>query len=304
MMCVAVVALMIRFVGELVLSLKLFFADSVEDLLVIARWTARSELLAMAALALLAVGVASNLGELRRRRWPLGAALFGLGAFAVSFAIHAWLYDLVSAAAASGFDLDHEELAKLPLRSFLATAGLVGGLFATVRLVRAYAMTESNLGLREQARNIGGMLLLLPILDTFYRYSYGLGVGLAYGPYALIIAGLLFAFWLWCFRQTGALFVSVLYYLRVAQDVPLADVVTPAAASLRPARPSASPPAAPSSSPPSSSSSSSPSLAAASSSKPALAPPPAPVTPIEPTASVAPASDEPTPIDGGPRFLS
>jgi hypothetical protein len=289
MMCVAVALFMFHHIGELVLSLQMFMASSGEDVLSVVRWSARGQFLVMAAVALLMVGVASNLAELRRRRWPLTAAGVALAGFGVAFLVHAWLYGLLGDVADGNFFVLIDDANELPTRMFLATAGRVIGLFATVRLVRAYAMTESNHGLREEARNIGGMLLLLLIVDTFYRFSYGLGVGLAFGPMALIAAVLLFAFWLWCYRQVGALYVSAIYYLRVAQDVAVVEVVTPAAASLRPtaSSPSTSRPGI-----------TRPPLG----SKPAIAPPPV-VTPIEPTESAAPTQDAPTPIDGGPRFL-
>lgn len=281
MMCVAVVLLMLRFLVEIVIAVRLFRAGMFDDLTWAFRWMARSQLIVMAAAALFVVGVASNLPELRRRRWSTTTALVALAAFAVTFLVHAWAYGLLSEVADGDVLGRLDDADRIPTRMFLATVTLVVGLFATVRVVRAYAMTDSNLALREQARNIGGMLILLIIADTFYRYSYGLGGGsgpgaAVFGPVAFAAGVGLIAFWLWCYRQLGALFVSIIYYLRVAQDVPLVDVVTPAAR--------------------------------VATSKPAIAPPPPSkpaiiVAPIEPTASVAPSQDAPTPIEDGPRLL-
>ncbi|MEZ4399037.1 MAG: hypothetical protein R3B06_03415 [Kofleriaceae bacterium] len=286
-MSIAVLCMLARYLLEVVLTVMMLDVDSLPGLASLVTWTARLHWLDLSALALFMVGVGLNLGELRRRRWSPVAAVVALVAFAGAFAFHAWLTVLLGDVAAAlrgetrGFDVGR--LDAVPRWTLVATVAYAVGLSATVRVVRAYSMTDGNLGLREQARAIGGMLILLIIADTFYRFTYGLGaITNPMGMLGVAAAVGLMVFWFWCHRQLGALFESARYYLRAAGSLPTADVVRHAPADVvrhAPA-PAPVPPPAP------------------------IAPAPAPRLVDAPLAGHAPTAPAATPTDGaGPRLL-
>jgi hypothetical protein len=315
MMTIAVVVMMLRYALELALVAWSLGVDSLDDIASLLTWLARLRLLDLAALTLLIVGVASNLGELRRRRLSVTTGVIALVTFVLTFAVHAWMYDLLTDLAA-GFRGEGsllgrtDELERVPTRTFLATIAYVAGLFATVLMVRGYALTDGNLALREAARVIGGLLVLLLIADTFYRFTYGLGgSATAFGILGLAAAIGLSVFWFWCHRRLGHLFDTAKYYLRATADIPIAEVRPAATPSPRavtrppsPVAAAANPPApratSPIAAPPAIAAPPSPLVA------PATSPPPSASPSSLPPAAPTSRLDESTPpTDGGPRFL-
>lgn len=273
-MTIAALVMMARYAGEVLLALwALFGGGSVESFL---RWLARLQFGSGVACLLLILGAALQLGELRRRRLSVTAAVVAIATLTGALAFHLWLYDLLSALPTSLVRVG--ELERLPARSLLAGLGYVVGLVAVVLTIRAYALTDDNLPLRELARATGGWLIALFVADTFYDYTYGLGSGGGFlGIWGALWAFGLLAAWIWVHRLFGRLVDTARYYLRETEfAMPRAEVVRGA-----PATAAIAPPA------------------------PAPAPPPPSVPVIAPIAAAAPtrADEVATPTGDGPRFL-
>lgn len=270
-MTIAALVMMARYAGEVLLALwALFGGGSIEFFL---RWLARLQFGSGVACLLLILGAALQLGELRRRRLSVTAAVIAIATLTGALAFHLWLYDLLSALPTSLARVG--ELERLPARSLLAGLGYVAGLVAVVLTIRAYALTDDNLPLRELARATGGWLIGLFVADTFYDFTFGLGSGAGFlGIWGALGAFGLLAAWIWVHRLFGRLVDTARYYLRETETaIPRAEVVREA-------------PVAPASTP--------------------VAPaPPPPIPAIAPIAAVAPprTDEAPTPTGDGPRFL-
>ena len=245
LMRLGVILMLVSYALELVLAVLWLQARTEADVLSALAWTGRLHLLSLVVVALLAAGVIGNLAELRRRRCSQTAAVVALVALLVSLTIRGWLYgllrDVTTALEAGTMPARIDELALIPRRVFYGTASYAVGLIAIVRLLRQYALAVDNLGQREQARTLAGMLALLLLADTFYRFTYGLGSGDvgAFGVLGLCAALGVALFWVWCHRQLGRLIEHAMYTLHHSPEFPAAEVVAAPAPRRAPTAPSA-----------------------------------------------------------------
>lgn len=232
----AAALMIVRFlIDPVVVALSIGDAD-LADLGRTVAWCARLHVLDLVVVALIGAGVLASWGELGRRRLsrtPATVALIGVG---IALVVNVWMYLVIDELATRliavrplfADDLGDllERVRRLPLWALVGTAAYLGCLFGAVLTVRAFAVADDALPLREQARAIGGMVVLLFLADTGYRFTYGLGSTAGpLGALSLLGALAIALFWLWCHRRLGRLWESAGYHLRTTATLPIAQVV-------------------------------------------------------------------------------
>ncbi len=235
------------------------------------------------------IGSVLALPDFRLARLPTRLVVLAAAGFAVAAGALWWTHHVIDVfiqvaldPASSGDDVVSaaEGLSSLKLAAVVKDLAYVIGLISVIRTVRQSAVANEQLGLRDAASHLTGLLVMMLVGDLFYQLTYGLAAS-SFSVFGRLGAVFMSGYWIYCHVRLTQFLENAAYFVNEPHHVPSARVVSLPAVEQKP-RTSSRP-------------------------IPAPAPAGAPVIVVAPELRPAPAPRaESSPDDPaeGPRFLS
>ena len=230
---IAAFVMLLQLAASIVLTIKGFGADTLDDARSTLKWTQYLVLVNGLAVIAMLVGVARAIPELRRAGQSIRGLVISTLGFAVATGALLWSYRALAAFvgvfSAPEPDLDAVLAAASDLESakYLMIARDAGYGIALVTLIgtiqRSAAINE-QIGLADEAASTGRAFVVLVVGDLFYQFTYGLAEG-GIGIVSVIAALLVLGYWVYCHLRLARFLENAAYFVNEPHDLPAAKVV-------------------------------------------------------------------------------
>ena len=230
---IATFVMLLQLAASIVITIKGFGADSLDDARSALSWTQYLLLVnGLAVIAMLA-GVARAIPELRRAGQSIRGLVISALGFAIATGAVLWSYRalavFVDVISAPDPDIDAVLAAVKDLESakYLMIARDVGYGVALVTLlgtIQRSAAINEQLALSDEAASTGRAFVVLVVGDLFYQFTYGLAEG-GFGILSIVAALLVLGFWVYCHLRLARFLENAAYFVNEPHDLPTATVV-------------------------------------------------------------------------------
>jgi hypothetical protein len=184
---IGVFIMLLQLVMLVVARVKLISAGNSEEARSALAWTEYYLLANAAAMVVMFVGAARAIPELKRTAVGAGQLVVAAIGFAIAAASVLWTYKVLSTFIDIALDIDKHSLDELTAAAsdlqtlkyviILQDPAYVVGLIALLGMVRASAIANDQLALRDVAGSMRRALIVMLVGDVFWQVTYGLGPG-------------------------------------------------------------------------------------------------------------------------------
>lgn len=234
-----------QLVLAIVMTVKALGASSASDVQDALKWTEYFFLANIGAMVAMLAGVVGAIPELRRARMNTRSLLVAAVGFAVAAAVLGWTYhvlnrfieilmnpdgsfeDMVSAAG---------DLKNAKYFVIIKDLAYAIGLISLIGMIERSAQHNDQLALRDDARSISRMLIVMLVADLFYQLTYGSGSVGAIGAIGSLLVG---GYWIYCHIRLQRFLFNAAYFMNEPHDLPVATLVVrgPSTPAVKPAAP-------------------------------------------------------------------
>ena len=227
----AVFVMLAQLVLAIVMTVKALGASSASDVQDALKWTEYFFLANIGAMVAMLVGVVGAIPELRRARMNTRSLLVAAAGFAVAAAVLGWTYHVVNRFIEILMNPDgsFEDLVSAAgdlknAKYFVIVKDLAYaiGLISLIGMIERSAQHNDQLALRDDARSISRMLIVMLVADLFYQLTYGSGSA---GPIGTIGSLLVGGYWIYCHIRLQRFLFNAAYFMNEPHDLPVATLV-------------------------------------------------------------------------------
>jgi hypothetical protein len=213
----------------IVMTVKALGASSAADVQDALEWTEYFFLANIGAMVAMLVGVVGAIPELSKARMNTRSLVIAAIGFAIAGATLAWTYHVlnrfVDAVMTGSLDdmMDAaEDLKSMKYFVIVKDLAYAIGLISLIGMIERSAQHNDQLALRDDARSISRMLIVMLVADLFYQLTYGNGSVGAIGAVGSLLVG---GYWIYCHIRLQRFLFNAAYFMNEPHDLPVATLV-------------------------------------------------------------------------------